>query len=132
MSKRGFALLPIRLLRLYGVYAPWSKGQAMVTQLLQSVAHRQGTDPFVVGTRDGRKFLVDARERQYWMGLIDRGQFEPAATRIVNECVPRGATVVDAGGNFGWYTTLLSRLVGPSGTVHAFEPMPHTARLLRE
>jgi FkbM family methyltransferase len=30
--------------------------------------------------------------------------------------------VLDIGANRGWYTVLLSRLVGPSGSVHAFEP----------
>src|SRR5437016_874007 len=39
-------------------------------------------------------------------------------------------TIVDAGANFGWYTTLFSRLTVPGGQVHAFEPMPPTADVL--
>ena len=132
MGNDPIALL-LRLLRLYGMYAPWSTGQSRVATLMESLARRlpEGRR-FVVASRDGRRFVVDARERQYWMGLLDRGVFEPAATRALSECVPKGATVVDAGANFGWYSTLLSRLVGPTGSVYAFEPMPHTASLLRE
>lgn len=33
-----------------------------------------------------------------------------------------GMTVLDVGANIGFYTRLLSRLVGPTGSVHAFEP----------
>jgi FkbM family methyltransferase len=38
--------------------------------------------------------------------------------------VPRGAVVADVGTFAGYYTLLLSRLVGPEGRVHAFEPVP--------
>jgi FkbM family methyltransferase len=38
----------------------------------------------------------------------------------------------DIGANVGYYTLLLSRLVGPTGKVHSFEPNPETAKLLRK
>lgn len=51
------------------------------------------------------------------------------------EFLPRfvgsGDTVVDVGGNHGLYTYHLSRLVGPSGRVHTFEPMPPNLYILR-
>jgi FkbM family methyltransferase len=38
---------------------------------------------------------------------------------------------VDAGANIGIYSRFLSRYVGPSGTVHAFEPSPENFQRLR-
>jgi len=38
--------------------------------------------------------------------------------------------VVDIGANVGWYTNLLSRLVGGSGKVFSIEPIPETFNLL--
>lgn len=51
------------------------------------------------------------------------------------ELLPRfvhaGDTVVDVGANHGMYTYHLSRLVGPVGCVHAFEPLPANLSILR-
>ena len=45
--------------------------------------------------------------------------------------VHAGDTVIDVGANHGLYAYHLSRLVGPSGTVHAFEPLPPNLQILR-
>ncbi len=42
-----------------------------------------------------------------------------------------GATVLDVGAHIGYYTLLTSALVGPTGTVVAFEPTPSTLSVLR-
>jgi FkbM family methyltransferase len=51
------------------------------------------------------------------------------------ESVPKfvrpGDIVLDVGGNHGLYTYHLSRLVGPSGKVHVFEPLPPNLHILR-
>lgn len=44
--------------------------------------------------------------------------------------VSPGDTVIDIGGNHGLYTYHLSRLVGASGCVHSFEPLPPNLRIL--
>lgn len=51
-------------------------------------------------------------------------------TPIVRRLVSPGDHVVDAGANIGYISLLLSRLVGPEGRVHAFEPVPATFELL--
>jgi FkbM family methyltransferase len=54
--------------------------------------------------------------------LLDDGLFEPASTNWVRRIVKPGMVAIDVGANFGYYTMQLSRLVGPDGLVHAFEP----------
>jgi FkbM family methyltransferase len=44
--------------------------------------------------------------------------------------VHSGDTVIDVGGNHGLYTFHLSHMVGPTGRVHAFEPMPPNVDIL--
>jgi FkbM family methyltransferase len=55
-------------------------------------------------------------------GLLEDGLFEPASTEWVDKLVTPGMVTVDVGANIGYYTIRLSRLVGPQGQVHAFEP----------
>lgn len=59
-----------------------------------------------------------------WMGRTERG----ALARLVRP----GMTVVDVGSNLGLYTVLLSRLVGSSGRVLAYEPDPGLFGLLQQ
>jgi len=79
---------------------------------------------------DGRTFHIGP-DCIYWpiyMGL----EFEPEATSIVRKLVRPGDKVVDAGANYGWYTTLFAQLAGRSGHVYAFEPVPTTHQRLVE
>jgi FkbM family methyltransferase len=45
---------------------------------------------------------------------------------LISFAVRPGDTVLDLGANYGYYTYPLSRAVGPSGRVYAFEPVPFT------
>lgn len=71
-------------------------------------------------------------KRQHFARLIRKGQFsadEPEFERLA-EWVRRGDWVLDIGANVGQYTIRLSELVGASGRVIAFEPVPPTFELL--
>lgn len=63
--------------------------------------------------------------------IVSRGEFEPASTRAIEHFVKRGDVVIDVGANIGYYTVLISKLVGSSGKVIAFEPTRHFADVLR-
>jgi len=52
------------------------------------------------------------------------GAWEPAAQRLMVRYVVPGSVAYDIGANIGIHTLLLSRLVGRSGQVYAFEPVP--------
>src|SRR5262245_15465284 len=44
---------------------------------------------------------------------------------------PVGSTVLDLGANYGLYTRYRAEAVGPTGRVHAVEPVPGTFDILR-
>lgn len=79
---------------------------------------------------DGRRFFWEPREKGSLLGIPYTGDFEPSETKLLSSLVRPGDTVLDIGANFGWYTTLFSRLVGDTGRVVAFEPVPPTFREL--
>src|ERR1700687_1672184 len=76
----------------------------------------------IVRIADGRQFHVGP-DMIYWPLHIGV-DLEPEATSIVRRIIRPGDVVIDVGANFGWYTTLLAELVGESGHVYSFEPVP--------
>lgn len=62
---------------------------------------------------------------------IGRGRYETEISEIMCKYVGDGMTVLDIGANIGYFTLLLSRLVGKNGTVHAIEAAPHNVELLK-
>jgi FkbM family methyltransferase len=79
---------------------------------------------------DGRKFHIGP-DCAYWslyMGL----EHEPETSHVVRQLVRPGETVVDAGANYGWFTTLFAQAVSDSGMVYSFEPVPSTCERLIE
>jgi FkbM family methyltransferase len=60
------------------------------------------------------------------------GSWEPEVVRSIQDHVHSGTRVLDIGAQSGFYSLLLSRLVGPEGTVFAFEPLPANFRVLEE
>src|SRR5882672_3357856 len=55
-------------------------------------------------------------------GAITLGVYEKCESRLIQEKLKPGMTVVDLGANVGLYTALAAATVGPSGKVFAFEP----------
>ena len=60
------------------------------------------------------------------------GSWEPEVVNVVQEYVKAGMTVFDIGAQSGYFSLLLSKLVGPGGKVIAFEPLPANFRILEE
>lgn len=59
------------------------------------------------------------------------GDAEPEVQEALAALIEPGQTVYDVGANIGFFTMLLSRLVGPQGRVYAFEPIPENLATLR-
>jgi FkbM family methyltransferase len=53
-------------------------------------------------------------------------------TRHFVRLLRRGDCVIDVGANVGYFSLVAAELVGPEGSVHAFEPAPQVLPLLQE
>lgn len=62
--------------------------------------------------------------------LYVAGLIEPGITRAMIDRLRPGDAVVDVGAQYGYHAALAARLVGETGSVHAFEPTPRTHALL--
>jgi FkbM family methyltransferase len=73
---------------------------------------------------DGRPGLrMEIVPREFMnQALFLYGTVEISETRLVQAMLRPGMCFVDVGANIGYYTVIAARLLGPSGTVHSFEP----------
>lgn len=85
----------------------------------------------IVDLKDGRKFHVTPDDALYWPIYHGLG-YEPEVTGIVRRLIKPGDTVLDVGANVGWFTSLFGKLVGNSGKVIGFEPVPDNYSRLSE
>jgi FkbM family methyltransferase len=63
-------------------------------------------------------------------GILNSKTYEPNVTRILNERVRPGMTVLDVGANIGYHSLLMSVLIGREGRCIAIEPNPWNVKLL--
>jgi FkbM family methyltransferase len=60
------------------------------------------------------------------------GDYDRKITWICRKLLRTGDTAIDIGANLGVVTLAMARFVGPSGSVHAFEPNPRMQALLSQ
>ncbi|MFC1851874.1 FkbM family methyltransferase, partial [candidate division CSSED10-310 bacterium] len=65
------------------------------------------------------------------MHVRTKDDFEREEQIFIQKFIRPGMTALDLGAHHGLYTLLLSRLVGPTGRVIAFEPSPRERRKLK-
>ena len=59
-----------------------------------------------------------------------KGDYEQPVQQALASLARPGDVCYDIGANLGFFSILLGRLVGPTGVVHAFEPVPANADLV--
>lgn len=131
-SRHGGPVIPslaFHLLRAWTRYFPIARGKSRVSAAALRLAARLPAAR-VADSSDGRRFLIDIREPLY-RDLYFRGVFEPEETAVLRRILRPADIVLDIGASFGWYTTPFSRLVGPAGRVHSFEPLPPAFEALK-
>jgi FkbM family methyltransferase len=80
---------------------------------------------------EGSVYELDPDDRMITTAILQGGCWEPAETTLIKDTLKPGDTFIDVGANFGYYTVLASKLVGPTGRVIAFEPDPRSFALLQ-
>lgn len=78
------------------------------------------TQTILSGYLKGSKLKVS--ENTQWAPLF--GRWEPAMQRIIANVVKEGNVVYDLGANFGLHGMLCSKLIGSTGKLFNFEPLP--------
>ena len=66
--------------------------------------------------------VADAIERDH--------VWEPKVGQVLRDILKTGSTFVDIGAHVGYFTVMAAQLVGKSGNVYAFEPLPDNCELL--
>lgn len=76
------------------------------------------------------EFKVPKRDRIISGAIQGTGVWEPHEIEWIEARVTKGTSALNVGANFGYFSRLLSRLVGDDGQVFAFEPNPELFRYL--
>jgi FkbM family methyltransferase len=77
----------------------------------------------------GGRLFIDLSDHAIGLNVL-RGRFEPSELAFVRRTVRPGQHVLDVGAHIGFFTIHMATLVGPAGSVRAYEPMDENATLL--
>lgn len=113
-----------KLVRSYTFNTPIRKGGYRLADLSLRLGGELPPE-IIAKTQDGRKLWVNPEDLGYRY-LYFFGEYESAISHFVTRSVSEGDVCLDLGANLGWFTTLLQGIVGSTGFVHAFEPVPMT------
>jgi FkbM family methyltransferase len=107
------------------------RGWSPIIRSMSSVHPRGRLYPAALN--NGDTLYVDLAENMCHIYFFHGGlPHERYSEAFFGTFIKRGDVVLDIGANVGYFTRLMSTLVGEGGRVHAFEPSPSALRLLRE
>lgn len=75
------------------------------------------------------KILI-RRESNLLLSLIKFGYYEEFTTHLITHLIKKGMNLFDLGANIGYFSILLSNLVGDNANIYAFEPEPNNFKQL--
>ena len=102
--------------------------------IIRSLCHATylGDDTALCRVLGRFKMYVDTWDRGLSVHLLADGYWEMWHTEAMLTLVKPGMKAVDIGANLGYFTLLMAELVGPEGSVHAFEPNRDLVMRLRD
>lgn len=104
---------------------------ALLARMVRNVRSLMGRSNTAVFRRGGLQWDLDLRQGIDF-AIYLQGGFEPMTLREYGRLIKLGDTVFDIGANIGSHTLPIARLVGPQGTVAAFEPTDYAFDKLRK
>lgn len=69
-----------------------------------------------------RKLFINKRDSVVSESLLTTGTWEPTISIIFCMCARKSSTIVDIGGNLGYFTILASTVISKTSRVYVFEP----------
>lgn len=95
--------------------------------LLRDVCRRFFAGPAVIasGPAEGLRFDAGANTVRF-----QKGDYEEPVQQALASLARVGDVFYDVGANLGFFTIMLGRIVGPTGIVNAFEPVPANAAVI--
>lgn len=108
---------------------PFFKGQERLFNYLFT-RHKLGSQTVTVKPIEGN-FTINC-DPLTWIGakIIYTGNYEPALKKVFRSVIQKGDYVLDVGANIGFHTLYFAELVGATGQVRAFEPVPKNFKAL--
>lgn len=98
-----------------------------IIRLPLKLVPRQLQLPILQGKLQGKKWIVGSSQHGCWLG-----SYEYNKQLLFEQTVIPGSVVYDLGGHVGFYTLLASTLVGNTGQVISFEPLPNNLKYLKK
>ena len=83
----------------------------------------------IISVRDGRLW-IDPNDKGMAPDLLTYGAYDEFEADILRKHIQPGDVALDIGAHWGYFTLVISRLVGETGRVYAFEPDPDNFKLL--
>ena|SRR5713226_5117790 len=75
-------------------------------------------------------FIFNINDTFIGRGLDIYGEWCETEIELLTQVLRAGNTIVDVGANIGTHTVAFAKIVGPNGTVHAFEPQRRLFQML--
>ncbi|MBA3921778.1 MAG: FkbM family methyltransferase [Nostocaceae cyanobacterium] len=92
-----------------------------------SLLPKKAVLPIMQGSGKGMKWVVGSGVHGIWLG-----SYEADKQQLLSKFPLGGTTVLDIGANVGFFSLLLSRMVGVEGKVIAFEPLPRNIDFINQ
>ncbi len=109
------------------------KGSGRLMRITSKLLMPAPLGPSVIPTNLGFSMLVDpSLDKGLETSLYYYGIYEAGTLHVIENSLRLGDTFIDIGANIGLMTLTASQMVGKSGCVHSFEPVPETYAILEQ
>jgi FkbM family methyltransferase len=106
--------------------------QRKFNDLANSSSTYLGNGRVLTSLRTGQSMIVDGRDRGFGLNALTVGYTEPNVMKALQRTLRTGATFLDVGANFGFYSLFAGSQLGPRGRVYAYEANPYLFEFIED